>query len=76
MYYRIRCFISLKNRIAYVFSHYYVEIKFDSYDSFSIEKRLTFHNVIILIKSALNKDQNQYCYKISLEKCSYQLAKK
>ena len=76
MYYRIRCFISLKNRIAYVFSHYYVEIKFDSYDSFTIEKRLTLHNVIILIKSALNKDQNHYCYKIFLEKCSYQLAKK
>ena len=34
------------------------------------------HNVIIHIKSALNKDKNHYYYKIFLEKCSYQLAKK
>ena len=29
-----------------------------------------------LIKSFLNKDKNHYYYKIFLEKCSYQLAKK
>ena len=40
-----------------------------------IGKVLTLHNVIILIKSALNKQKNHYYYKISLEKCSYQLAK-
>ena len=27
------------------------------------------------IKSFLNKDENHYCYKIFLEKCSYQLGK-
>ena len=32
--------------------------KVDSYDSLSIEKMLTLHNVIILIKSFLNKDTN------------------
>ena len=42
----------------------------------SIEKILTLHNVIIHIKSVLNKDKNHYYYKIFLEKCLYQLAKK
>ena len=28
------------------------------------------------IKSILNKDKNQYYYKIFLEKCSYRLGKK
>ena len=37
---------------------------------------MTLHNVIIHIKSVLNKDKNRYYYKIFLEKCSYQLAKK
>ena len=40
------------------------------------KKRLTLHNVTILIKSVLNKDKNYYYYNIFLEKCSYQLAKK
>ena len=57
------------------FSHYFVEIQVDSYDSLSIEKMLTSHNVIILIKSVLNKDKNHLYYKTFLEKCSYQLAK-
>ena len=39
-------------------------------------KRLTLHNVILLIISILNKDKNHYYYEIFLEKCSYQLAKK
>ena len=51
-------------------------MKVDSYDSLPIEKRLNLHNVIIHIKSVLNTDKNDYCYKIFLEKCSYQLAKK
>ena len=75
IYNRIRYLISLKSGITYIFSHYLAKIKFDSYDSLLIEKVLTLHNVIILIKSALNKQKNHYYYKISLEKCSYQLAK-
>ena len=52
--------------------------KFDSDDSLPIEKRLTLHNGIIDINTyyVLNKDKNHYYYKIFLEKCSYQLAKK
>ena len=52
------------------------EIKIDSYDSLPLEKPLTLHNVIIQIKSFLNKDQNYYYSNTSLEQCSYQLAKK
>ena len=68
--------ISLKSGITSIFSHYYEKIKVDSYDSLPLEKRLTLHNVIIHIKSVLNKDKNHYYYKIFLEKCSHQWAEK
>ena len=35
-----------------------------------IEKILTFHNVISLIKSVVNKNKNEYYYNIFLEKGS------
>ena len=76
IYNRIRYLSSLKSSITYIFSHYFAKIKVDSYDSLPIEKRLTLHNVIINIKSVLNKDKNHYYYKIFLEKCFYKLAKK
>ena len=47
--------MSLKSDIIYVFSHYFANLKFDSYDSLPTEKIFTLHNVIILIKSVLNK---------------------
>ena len=50
--------------------------KIDSYDSLLLEKTLTLHNVIILIRSVLNKDQNHYYYDTFLEKCLYQLNEK
>ena len=62
IYNRIRYLISLKSSIAYAFSYYYSKIKVDSYDFLPIEKTFTLHNVIILIKSVLNKDQNYYYY--------------
>ena len=40
--------------ITYVISHNYANIKVDSYDSLPLEKALTFHNVIIHIKSVWN----------------------
>ena len=61
--------------ITYITSHYYVKIKVDSYDSFPTGKKLTLHNVIILIKLVLNKDQNYHYYDMFLEKCSYQEVK-
>ena len=75
-YDKIRYLISLKSSTPYMFSHYSAKIKVDSFDSLPTEKTLTFHNVIIHIKSVLNKDKNHYCRKIFLEKCSYELAKK
>ena len=77
IYNRIGYLTSLKNSITYVFFfHYYAKIKVDSYDSLLIEQIFALHNVIIPIKSVLNKDQNQYYYNKFLEKCTYQLAKK
>ena len=75
IYDRIRYQVSLKSGITYIFSYYFAKIKIDSYGSLPIAKILTLHNVIILIKSVLNKDKKHYYYKIFLEKCSYQLAK-
>ena len=57
--------------MTYIFSHSFAKIKVDSYDSLPTEKRLTLHNVIIHIKSVLNKDKNYYYYEIFLEKCLY-----
>ena len=74
IYNRIRYRISLKSSIAYNFSHYFAKIKFHSYDSLPIEKRLILHNVVILMKPVLNKDRSHYYCRIFLEKCSYQLA--
>ena len=76
IYDRIRYLISLKSGITCIFSHYFAKIKVDSYDFLPIEKRLTLRNVTIHIKSVLNKDKNQYYYKIFSEKCSNQLTKK
>ena len=45
------------NSITYALSLYYAKVKVDSYNSLPIEKTLALHNVIILIKSVLNKEQ-------------------
>ena len=77
IYNRFRYLISLKSIITYVFfSHYYAKIKVDSYDSLPIEKILTLRNVIILIKSVLNKDKNHYYFNMFLKNCLYKLVKK
>ena len=34
---------------------------------------MTFHDVIILLKSVFNKDKTEYYYNILLEKASYEL---
>ena len=47
-----------KSGITYVISHNYARIKFDLYDSLPLGITLTLHNVIILIKSILNRYQN------------------
>ena len=55
-----RYIISLKSTITYIFSHGFVKIKIGSYDSLPKEKILALHNVMIFIKSVLNKDKNHY----------------
>ena len=47
----------LKSDTTYIFSHYFAKIKADSSDSLPIGKILTLHNVIIHVKSVLNKDK-------------------
>ena len=69
-------FYKSKNCITYAASHNYVRIKIDSYNALPLEKTLTLHNVIVLLKSVFNKVQINYYYNIYLEKCFYQLAKK
>ena len=72
MYNRIRYLLSVKSGIRYFISHTYAKIKVDTYDSLPLEKTVTFHNVIILIKLVLNKDKNTYYYNIFLEKASHE----
>ena len=50
IYNKIRYLVSLKSGITYGISHNYVKIKFNSFNSLPLEKTMTFHNVIILIK--------------------------
>ena len=42
--------IEAKSDITYVIFHNYPKINVDLYDSLTVEKALSFHNVIILIK--------------------------
>ena len=49
----------------------FARIRIDSYNSLPIEKALTFHNVMMLIKSVVNEHKNNYYYNIFLEKNSY-----
>ena len=63
--------------ITYVTFHNCAKIKVkNSYDYLSLEKTMTFHNVIKLIKSFFDKDKNKYYYNIFLEKPSHELTKK
>ena len=68
---KIKYFISEKGGITDSINHNFARIKTDSYDSLPIEKILTFHNVIILIKSVVNKNKKEYYYDIFLEKGLY-----
>ena len=58
IYNRIRNLISRKSSITYVISHNYAKIKVDLYHSLPLRETLTFHNVMILIKSLFNKDKS------------------
>ena len=57
---RIRYLISEKSGITDSMNHNFARIRIDSYNYTPIEKILTFHNIIILIKAIVNKNGNNY----------------
>ena len=67
----IKYLISGKSGITNSINHNFGKITIDSYNSLPIENILTFHNVIILIKSVVNRDKNNYYYNSFLEKALY-----
>ena len=67
---KIKCLVSEKRGITDSVDHNFARIRIDSYDSLPFKKVLSFHNVIILIKSVVNKNINYY-YNILLEKGLY-----
>ena len=54
----IRYLISEESGIMDGINHNFGKIRIDSHNYILIEKILTFHNVIILITSIVNKDKN------------------
>ena len=60
IYDRIRYVISEKSGATNGISHDFARIKTDSYNSLPIEKKLTFYNVILFIKPAVDKNKNNY----------------
>ena len=58
IYSRIIYLISEKSGITDGINHNFGRIGSDSYNALPIEKILTFHNVIMLIKSVVNKNKN------------------
>ena len=52
-------------------NHNFGKIRVDSSNSLPVERMLTFHDVIILIKSVVNNHKNNYYYNIFLEKGLY-----
>ena len=61
IYNRITYLMGVKSVITYAIFYNCPKIKVDPYDSLLLEKMLTFHNVIILIKPVFNKDKNNHC---------------
>ena len=58
----------LKSNISDIYSHKYTKIKINFNDELPLEKAITIHNVMILVKSAFDKNHNHYYYKVFLEK--------
>ena len=64
IYDKIKYLIREKGSITDNINHNFGKIRIDSYNSLPIEKILTFHNVIILIKSVVNKNKNNHYYNV------------
>ena len=65
---RTKYLISKKTGITDSINHNFATVRIDSYDCLPFQKILTLHNVIILIKSIVNKYKNNYFYNKFLEK--------
>ena len=64
----IKYLVSKKSGIKNSVNHNFGKIRTDFYNSLPIKNILTFHDVITLIKSVVNKNKNKYYYDIFLEK--------
>ena len=58
----------LKSNISGIYTHNYTKTKINSDDDFPIEKTITMHNVIMLIKFAYNENHNHSYYKLFFKK--------
>ena len=70
IYNRIRYFIIDKIGTTDIISPNFARIKTDLYNSLPIKRTLTFHNFIRLIKSIVDKNENNCFYNIFSEKGS------
>ena len=68
---QIKYLISKNSDITNSINYNFRKIKTGSYNSLPIKKILTFHVIIILIKSVVNRNENKYYYDILLEKGLY-----
>ena len=68
---RIKYLISKKSGIADSTNHNFARIRIDLHTSLPSEKILTFYNVILFIKSVVNKNKNNCYYNIFFEKGLY-----
>ena len=69
---KVKYLMSQKSGITDSINHSFGKIRIESYNSLPIEKIFTFHDVIILIKSVVNKNKNEYYYNMFLEKSLYE----
>ena len=72
IYNKIRYPISEKRDITGCINYNFARTRIDSYNSLPIEKAVTFHNVIILNQSVVNKNENSYFYNVFIEKGLYE----
>ena len=68
---KINYLISKKSGTENSVNDNFGKIRIDSYNFFPIKKILTFHNVLILMKSVAKKNKNNYYYNIFLENVLY-----
>ena len=62
----IKYLVRKKSNITISIKHNFGMARIDSYNSLPIKKLLSFHNVMVLIKSVVNKKKNKYYYNIFL----------